>query len=377
MKTQRMLFFLSWLIGACASTPVSVAMTRPPPAVIAVQANAQSTETAIAIEGLYHAATQTSVAYTQEASQQQATLSILEATATQVALISLDAQATRAAFETKSVLSAFEAETAVAHVTEIHIIAQQTDIAAAQLSESLTATATASIDASTRAKEEADFFSFLKMAFMGALALVVVCVVAFVGGSVANRIDAEQRGRADAARITARGDATSAEILATGESWSAAMRARVFAHGGALVWVGDDGEPVILLDTRSADKEPSAPAQLTAHTAQPPIVNSANQSYPLVSADRQDIVKFLVLAVRRAGPHADKIDTIPSHKTMGIGAAGWTERVRVLEGMGFAEVVPNKGTFIRQYASLLALSEAVKNGAGHIPSLPQVVDSPE
>lgn len=379
---------ISLLLAACDSSaagqipaPASLYSAPTQPLVVRaayITADAQSTLDARAAETTQLAsdsATQ-SAAWTETAIPPAQT--IAAGTAQSVA-IAADANS-RHATETASAEALANSNTATAQAFAMQVSGAQTQIAATRvISESLIAVSNVEA-AARRANERAEAWQM----FLFALAFVVVVGAAFLIGAVANKIDVEHRakatktiteGKANASATRSEGNANATATITKAEAvaWAEVMRASVFAIGGALVKFGDHHQPVVV--SRPGLSESNAAPQLAAQPAQPPMMNSASGSRPLVAKERQDISDFLWRAVRRSGEYAKTIDTIPSHKTMGVGAPNWTDHVHTLEQMGFAEVVPNKGTFIRGYRTLEELARAVSNGAGIIPSPPQSTPS--
>jgi hypothetical protein len=372
-------FFAGLLLTACAPSagqlyaPAPVAYSSPTPPLIVraayVTANAQATQSAADAQAAQIAndhATQ-SAALTQTAIPPAQT--IAAATAQYVAIVA-DANA-RHATETANAETLAHASTATALAFAADVSNSMTQIAATRvISESLIAVVNVEANA-RRANERAEVWQM----FLFALAFIIVLGVAFLIGALANKIDVEHRakatktiveGNANASATLAEGEANASATLARAEAeaWAATMRASVFSVVGGLIQFGDH-PPVVV--NRPGLTEQAAP-QLAAQSAQPPMLNSASGSRPLVAKERQAISDFLWRAVRRSGEYAKTIDTIPSHTTMGMGGPRWTEHVHTLEDMGFAEVVPNKGTFVRGYRTLEELARAVGNGAGIIPS---------
>lgn len=376
---------VSFFVSACDSAsglstaPIYAVPTQPLVVRAAYStADAQSTLDALYAETIQRAndhATQ-SAAWTETAIPPAQT--IAAGTAQAVALTADTAR--RHATETASAEAVNNANAATAQAFATQVSSSQTQIAATRvISESLIAVANVE-SAARRANARAEVWQM----FLYALALIIALGVAFIIGAVVNKIDIEHRanatstitnGNANAEATRAEGEANATATMAKAEAvaWAEVMRARVFSVTGGLVLFGENHQPVIV--NRPGLSEPNTAPQLAASQAQPPMLNSASGSRPLVAKERQAVVDFLWRAVRRSGEYAKTIDTIPSHKTMGIGAPSWTDHVRALEQMGFAEVVPNKGTFIRGYGTLEELARAVSNGAGIIPSPPQSTPS--
>lgn len=378
---MRIMFFVSvgLLLAACDSTALTpyyaAPVTATQPAIVRAAyatANVQATIDARDAQAAQLArdnATQ-AAAWTETSIPPAQT--VAAGTAQAVALTADTAR--RHATETASaeVVKNSSAATAQAFATDVSN--SQTQIAATRvISESLIAVANVEA-ASRRANARADAWQM----FLYALGFIVVLGIAFLIGAIANKIDVEHRahakrtiaeGEANADATRAEGDANAAATIAKAEAEAQGnmMRASVFSAGYSLVRFSDQSDPVIVNRPGMADT--NAAPQLAAQPAQPPMLNSAAGSRPLVAKERQEISDFLWKAVRRSGEYSKTVNTIPSHTTMGMGVPNWTAHVNTLEAMGFAEVVPNKGTFIRGYRTLEELARAVGNGAGVIPQV--------
>ncbi len=344
------LLVCAFALSACASSPVSLALTPQSPAYRVAVGQAQMTETQDAQLVAQTAPMQTALAVAVQAEAQA-----VSATGTAITV--------RATEEAQSATA-----TASAHSTQAFIISEQTEQARTENAiknsqrEALLLTQAAGEQHAEAARLEAQAVSWYIVFIGGTSAAVLVVIgiaVRFMGQSIL------YFGDAKAAQIKAQGDAYAAGVVAESQARASDVRSAVFSHLGALIHVGDGGQANILYQpTLAADDD-----VVDARPAQPPMMNSARGSYPLLpEADRTELVKFLYKCVRAAGPQAEMVDTIPSDDTLRMGAKRREQLVGQLEDMGFAQVVPNVGTKIIGYKNLLALLRAVENGAGVIPT---------
>jgi len=347
------------LLAACA--PVDAALTPASPIVRAAIAEAQTTATVEARADITLGLTLTALPPSQTAQAIHAQATALSAVSTGTA------QAIQATVESDRATS-----TAVVIATADVIAAQATARAVADdellwsQNRALILTQTAGEAEAEAARLQATSWAWYILLIGCAGAIVIIglaLAVRFMGESIAFL------GTARAEKIRAEAEAYSAQTLAYAQANANEKRASVFAHGGALVYVNDDGQGSVLYERGPAQlPEPS-----DATPAQPPMVHSAKGSYPLLDdAGRAELVKFLYRCIRASGGQENHVNTIPSDDKIGMGAEARRRMVWQLEEMGFVRVIPNTGTIITGYPSLLALTRAIQNGAGQLPPTPSI-----